>query len=164
MTRAYLLACALAWAALLFCVQARADTRDMLAIACGPGHGDLAPLVDREARRQFLRPVLLVAVIARESGCRVDADSGRGDHGLGQIRLGGSAAHGASVEDLLKPERNIELTARHLANCLTLCGGPTGLSVYAGHRKCKSSHYARRVLATVARIARELARRAEGRS
>ena len=111
-----------------------------------PGRPLNALLIAREARRQLLPSGLLVAVIAHESGCRSDAKSGRGDFGLGQIRVGGSAARGATVAELMDPEINIRLTAAHLARVLTLCGGLSGLSVYSGHKRCRSSRYSRAVL------------------
>jgi len=157
----------LAWAALFFLVApARAETTTQAALSflCGQSAIYLAPLVQTEARRQLLHPVLVAAVIAHESHCRADARSGRGDFGLGQIRVGGSAAHGAHAEDLLNPARNVELTARHLANCLTMCGGLGGLSVYSGHKRCRSTNYSRSIVGAVARVWRALASRAERRS
>jgi soluble lytic murein transglycosylase-like protein len=102
--------------ALLLSGAARADSADRALSRLCPHAMGIAPQIEAHARRQLLHPALLVALIAHESGCRESAFSGKGDYGLGQIRVGGSAAHGASVEDLLKPERNIELTARHLVS------------------------------------------------
>jgi hypothetical protein len=141
--------------------HAETTTEAALTVLCGPRAAYLAPVVGAEAHRWLLHPVLVVVVIAHESHCRADARSGRGDYGLGQIRVGGSAAHGADVEDLLKPDRNLELTARHLAGCLTMCGGLSGLSVYSGHRRCGSTRYSRAIVDTVARFWRAMRARAE---
>jgi soluble lytic murein transglycosylase-like protein len=111
-------------------------------------HGDVdVSLVEREAHRQILHPSLLMALIAHESGCRRKAVSGFGDYSYGQLRYGGSAARGATVAELMDPATNIRLTAAHLARVLTLCGGFSGLSVYSGHSRCRSSKYSRAVLA-----------------
>jgi hypothetical protein len=92
--------------------------------------------------------VLVVAVIRAESTCNERADSGRLDLGLGQIRLGTLAAAGATRAQLLDPETNIALTARHLAKCLATCPTLLGaLSLYRGIAGCKSSKGSRRVLA-----------------
>jgi hypothetical protein len=132
---------------LVCCTQwAHAGAADRaLAVLCP--RGDIgAALIERESHRQLLHPALLVAVLAHESGCRSRARSGRGDWGAGQVRIGGSAARGATVAELLDPEVNVRLTAAHLARMITLCGGFGGLTVYSGQRRCRSSRYSRSVL------------------
>ena len=139
----------LAWAALFLLVGAvRADQTEVaLTVMCGARGATLVQMVRAEARRHLMHPLLLASVIAAESRCRAYASSGRGDFGLGQIRLGGSAARGATVAELLEPARNVELTARHLASCLMLCGFTSGaLSVYSGRKHCRPSKYSERVL------------------
>jgi hypothetical protein len=126
------------------CAHAGAAKR-ALEVLCPKAVG-LAPQIEAHAYRNLLHPALVVALIAHESRCRVNARSGRGDYGLGQIRVGGSAAKGATAQDLLNPERNLELAARHLAWAMVLCGGTTGLSVYSGRAKCRHSRYSREVL------------------
>jgi soluble lytic murein transglycosylase-like protein len=126
------------------CAHAGAASRALAALC--PKAVGLAPQIEANARRNLLHPALLTALIAHESRCRVNARSGRGDYGLGQIRVGGSAAKGATAQDLLNPERNLELAARHLAWAMVLCGGTTGLSVYSGRARCRASKYQREVL------------------
>jgi len=154
MTR-YLIPLALAWAILLSGV-CRADAARAVSLLCPPGSAYLAPLVDSAARLYLLHPHLLVAVVAHESRCDPWAASGRGDFGLGQIRIGGSAALGAAALELQGPALNLALTARHLARCLVLCGalGPA-LSVYSGHRRCRASRYSRAVVALLRMTFRE---------
>jgi hypothetical protein len=118
---------------------ARADQTDReLSRLCGPLRAlAVANLVRLEARHHLLHPVLLARVVASESTCRIDADSGRGDIGLGQVRLGGSAARGHGRLDLLHPAINLHLAAAHLDRLLLLCGSWHGaLRVYRGHRYC----------------------------
>lgn len=108
----------------------------------------LPQLVDYEAEGHGLSPILLAALIASESRCKQDADSGNGDIGLGQIRIGGSAAMGNSRRWLLKPWMNVNLTARHLSMWLRICDGYVlgALSGYRGLKGCKSSKGSRRVM------------------
>jgi soluble lytic murein transglycosylase-like protein len=130
------------------CGPARAATPSERALSVLCPRGDVsAPLVEAEAHRQLIHPALLVALVAHESRCRSSARSGRGDWGLAQIRVGGSAAHGATAAELLDPAINLRLAAAHLARVLTLCGGFSGLSVYSGFPRCRSTRYSRAVLA-----------------
>lgn len=125
------------------------DVGRVLRVLCpGRSGGALPALIRVEARRHLLRAEILAAVVGHESGCRADADSGAGDLGLGQIRLGTLAAAGRTRVELLTPSGNVYLTARHLAWCLTLCGGRLrgALSVYSGRRWCRDSTYAKRVV------------------
>jgi hypothetical protein len=127
------------------CAQAGGAERAKLAL-CPKASLDVA-LVEAEAHRQLLHAGLLMALVAHESRCRSNARSGRGDFGLAQIRVGGSAARGATVVELLDPAVNLRLAAAHLARVLTLCSGFGGLSVYSGRRHCGPSPYSRAVLA-----------------
>lgn len=117
---------------------ARADQTDReLAKLCGPRGASIADLIRKEARHHLLHPVLLSQLVAGESTCRWWADSGLGDIGLGQIRLGGSAARGATRAQLLDPATNLHLAASHLDRLLLICGSiPGALRVYRGHTRC----------------------------
>jgi soluble lytic murein transglycosylase-like protein len=149
---------AIALAGLLYAVPARAsEALDAIRVLC-PRHTAIAPLARAAAARHDVSPTLLVAVVAHESGCRWWARSGKGDVGLGQIRIGGSAAGKATVAELLDPARNLDLTAAHIARCLALCRGSSGLSVYAGNRRCRSTRYSRAVMAKVQTVRERTAR------
>lgn len=161
----YLRLLILAWAAMVLLLgRAHAGTVERaLAIAC-PGHADLAPIVEREARTHLLHPVRLVVVIACESQCDSEAVNGRTmASGLGQIIPGLSAD--MTGRDLFDPGDSLYLTARHLSRWLTKCGSLGGaVHVYHGHKKCsgwKRDWYARRVLAREAWIWREMRKRKE---
>ena len=144
--RRLLVAFAIAWAVLLSGV-CRADAARAISRLCPPGRAYLAPLVDSAARQHLLHPALLTAVIAHESRCDPRAESGRGDVGLAQVRVGGSAALGSRRAELFDPALNLALAARHLARLLVLCGSVHGaLSVYSGRSKCRKSAYSRAVL------------------
>jgi soluble lytic murein transglycosylase-like protein len=154
---------ALALAGLFFAVPARAGAvADALDIAC-PGHADLAPLVEAAARRHLVDRVVIVALIAHESRCDTFAVGRQDDRGLGQLR--GVARAGLTRRDAHDPAKNLNATARWLAAMTTWCGSlPAGLGAYNTGRCGKGKGYARRVLATVARIWTELRRRAEPRT
>jgi soluble lytic murein transglycosylase-like protein len=163
MTGTVLRILALAIAALLYCVQARASTTsDAIELVC-PGHAELAPFVEAAARRQLEHPVLLVALMAVESHCRADAVSRKGARGLLQIR--GVAAAGLTVAERHDPAKNIEAGSRWLASLVVWCGSlPAGLGAYNSGSCTKSRRFARHVLAVAAKIWRELARRQDPRS
>lgn len=148
MTRALLFLAGLLACLTTQCGPARADTvQRTLQALCGARGEAIADLVRVEARRNLLRPTLLAAVIAAESRCNPRADSHRGDRGLMQLRVGGSAARGVDPDELRNPAVNVRLGARHLAWCLRLCGSVAGgLSVFSGRRRCKPSPYSARVL------------------
>ena len=124
------------------------DVPKILRERCGERGSALIGPVRSEARRWLLHPDLLARVVGHESRCDPAADSGVGDLGLGQIRLGTDAARGASRAELMRPGLNLYLTARHLAWCLILCGEriPGALSVYSGRRWCRASAYSWRVM------------------
>jgi soluble lytic murein transglycosylase-like protein len=159
---------ALALAGLFFAVPARASTTaDALDLLCGPGHRDLAPHVDASARRHLLHPVVLVSVIAAESTCQADAVNARtGAIGLGQIMPGRSADRPGS--NLRDPATNLNLTARHLAGLMVLCGSLGGaVHVYHGHKRCRGwerDRHAVKVVAWVDRFWTEMRRRKEPRT
>lgn len=131
---------ALAWAALLFCGNAKASTTEHALEALCPRHMDLAPFVDVAARRHLVRAEWLVANMAAESQCNPKAVNRRtGAVGLLQILPKGSAnpTH-LSIEALKDPAINLDLGARHLASLFVLCGalGPA-THVYHGHARCR---------------------------
>ena len=163
--RAYLTLLALAWALLFVAVpQAHGSTTaTAIELACGPGHGGLAEHVDAAARRYLLHPVLLVAVMANESRCHAGAIGKHHDTGLMQVR--GRARNGLSRRALLDPRTNLDTGARWLALMTVWCGSTArGLGAYNSGKCHGSKGYARKVLATVRRIWRELERRQEARS
>lgn len=114
-----------------------------------PGHEDLAEHVEQASRRHLVHPVAMVVLIHAESGCHTWAVNRRtGAAGATQILPTGNAnpKHLTTVE-LLDPATNINLGARHLARCLTLCGalGPA-LAVYHGRKKCRTDEHARKLV------------------
>ena len=126
------------------------ETALLLAHLCGPGSTYLAPHVDRAAHRWHVPPAILVAMARVESTCDPDADDGRGDHGILQVRPGTLAAHGHTAAELHNPRLCLMLGARHLRHWIDRCGDLAGaLGVYAGHRTCRAgrvSRYSSRVL------------------
>lgn len=102
------------------------------------------------AHRHLIHPLLLAKTVAAESSCHPDRVNKRsGATGLGQILLSGSANRGNHTPDeLLDVELNLDLTARHLAWCLTLCGDRplAAISVYNGNSKCRPTEWSYWVL------------------
>jgi hypothetical protein len=81
----YLRLLLLAWAAfLMFVGPARAETTTERALRalCGPNAVYLAPHVQEAGRRYLTHPVLVVAVMRKESHCRAGAMGKHGDTGL----------------------------------------------------------------------------------
>jgi soluble lytic murein transglycosylase-like protein len=141
-------------------------TADALELFC-PGKGHLAGKVDLAARRHLLHPVVLAANVGAESGCRPEAlNKKTGARGLGQILPGGSADRPGA--NLLDPATNLDLTARHLASLMVLCGNLGGaVHVYHGYRKCRGwrkDAHAVKVVAWVGRFWSEMRRRREPRA
>lgn len=162
----------LAWAAFLMLVgPAHAQTTERpatttaraLAVACGPGHGYLAPIVERESRRQLLHPVLVVALMRVESHCRRDAKSHKGARGY--LQLLGVARGGYRGAELLEPDTNIRLGCRWLASMSTWCGSlRRGLGAFNTGKCDRGAGFARRVLAREAWIWGEMRKRKEPRT
>jgi soluble lytic murein transglycosylase-like protein len=148
------------------CGPARATTtEDAIAIACGPGHVHLAPMVDAAARRYMLDRVTLVALMYVESRCQTHAVSRRGAIGLLQVLPRSPAANRRTSAQLRDPAENIPTGARWLSLMTVWCGGlPAGLGAYNSGSCTKSRRFARHVLSVANRIWRELARRREVRS
>jgi hypothetical protein len=155
----------IAWAVLFYLVApARATTtEDALAVLC-PGHQDLAPHVDAAARRYLQHPVTLVAIMSKESDCRMDVVGSRGE--VCAFQLLGVARNGHRKRELqTNPALCIATGARWLALRQVDCGGLfLGLSGYNA-RTCKGGKgYARRVLDRIARVWRVLASKGVPRS
>ena len=114
-----------------------------------PGHADLAPYLKAAERRFLVHGVALAVLVQAESGCRVNAVNRRtGAAGLTQILPTGNANPGhLDASELLDVETNINLGARHLARCMTLCGSLVGgLTVYHGKKRCRPDAHARKLM------------------
>ena len=140
----------LAWAALFFVVApARAQSAaDAIAALC-PGHGVLAPLVEASARRHLQHPVTIVAIMAHESACRMEAVGAAGE--VCAMQLLGVARNGHSKLELLDPATCIDTGARWLSLREVDCGG-TLAGALAGYnaKHCENGkRYARKVMALV---------------
>lgn len=107
----------------------------------------IAPLVVLVATEEGVSPLLLSAVIAKESSFRPRARGKAGEVGLSQLKPDGLAMYyckGLRAHRLLD---NIRCGARLLALAKERCGGcpRRWLSAYNG-RKCGESIYSRRVM------------------
>ena len=111
----------------------------------------LAAIIIDEAAKNRLSPVLVAAVIARESMFNPKAIGAKGERGLMQLLPRGSAlAHYKHLAPaaLESPRINLAIGALHMAHVRDLCGGAPieWLSVYNGHSKCRWSRYSRAVV------------------
>ena len=117
-----------------------------------------AALIDREAERHQINPLLVVALIHRESRFNRRAVSGR-NIGLGQVRVSATTHRkylGLEAK-LLAPKLNIRLTVRMLAywrgyhrrHCR---GGHLWNAHYQHGRRVKDRGSGDRVAATLARL------------
>lgn len=142
---------------------ARADTTSSaLAVLC-PGHQDLAEPVRAASRRYLHHPVTLVAVMAVESNCRMDAVGAAGE--VCAMQLLGVARNGNSKRELRDPSTCIDTGARWLALREVDCGGLfLGLSGYNARTCGGGKGYARKVLAAVARFWRAMTNNEQPRS
>ena len=139
-------------------------TADALAVAC-PGHQSLAPLIDEAARKHMQHPITLVAVMAVESGCRMDAVGAAGE--VCAMQLLGVARNGNSRQALAgDPALCIATGARWLSLREADCGGGLflGLSGYNARTCQGGKRYARKVLARISRIWRLIHERGSARS
>ena len=142
---------------------ARAGTVEQaLAVAC-PGHENWAPYVQSASRHWMVHPVLLVAVMEHESGCRMGKVGAHGERCA--MQLLGVARNGRSNRELADPAICTDTGARWLSLRELDCGSKyLGLDGYNA-RKCKHGRkYARRVLALERRIWKELERNSARRS
>jgi len=85
------------------------------------GPADLDTLIREAAARHGLEADLLAAVIAVESGYRIDAVSPKGAGGLMQLMPG--TARELAVTDVFDPAQNIDAGARHLKRLIEQHGG-----------------------------------------
>ncbi len=167
MTRAILLTLAVAWSALFYLVpaaRAETTTERALSVLCGPRATYLAPHVDAASRRYMVDRVLIVAVMARESGCRMAKVGAH--HERCALQLHGVARNGRSNRELADPAVCIDTGARWLSLRMVDCAALGVLSVGGYNvRECRhGKRYARKVLATVAKAWREMQKRKEPRS
>jgi hypothetical protein len=136
------------------------ETAALLLSLCGPGAVGLAPHFQAAAHRYHIPPVILIAQARVESTCHPNAVGGKDgiNVGLLAIRVGASAAHGHTAEELKRPRLNLLLGARHLRKTWDLCHDLAGgLGVYAGYRTCsqgRRSSYSRKVLSWVEEVER----------
>ncbi len=117
---------------------------------------DVAPLIQREAEKFGLDPLLLGAVGIEESRFDRHAVSVFGAQGMFQIMPGTTASRGferLEPRQLQAPRINVHLAARHLAHLRDKCGGPPSrwVSPYGGFR-CGPSSYSKKVLLTYRRL------------
>lgn len=135
-----------------------------LAILC-PKAMHLAPHVEAAARRHMQRQAVLVAIMAVESNCRMDVVGAAGE--VCAFQLLGTARNGHSKRALASnPGLCITTGARWLSLREVDCGGTLflGLSGYNARTCQGGKRYARKVLAKVAQIWREIARQRQARS
>lgn len=152
---------ALAFVGLFHCVghaQAETTTERALRALCGPSAVYLAPHVQEAARTHLLHPVTLVAVMAKEAGCRMDLVGAHGERCAMQVH--GVARNGHSNRELADPDTCIATGARWLSLREVECGGLFwGLSGYNAKTCRGSPGYARLVLATERRAWSEMRRK-----
>lgn len=148
------------------CGPARADTTTerALRLLCGERGVQYAQHVEDAARRYMQNRIVLAAMMAKESTCRADATGARGEVGLMQIMPGrrSPAANGLTRRQLRDPRTNIHAGARWLSLRQVECGdGLRGIGGYNARTCGHGLGYARRVMALVGRVYRELGRRRE---
>lgn len=119
----------------------------------------LATVIAEEGQRNDVDPLLIAAVIFRESSFNMKAIGKKGERGLMQL-----LPHGSALADyphlapsaLESPRLNIALGTRHMARVRAVCGASAGspllwLSVYNGTQKCRPTRYSRAVIAAAAK-------------
>lgn len=119
----------------------------------GGAHADraetLAPIVEREGYLDGVDPLIVIAIIERESNFRADIVSpDRKDIGLMGVRLNG-AGRGYHLWELKDPSTNVLLGTRYYASRARVCRRTVGaLSDYnAGPaNRCHPNAYGRAVL------------------
>lgn len=112
----------------------------------------VAAVVVESAQKYQLNPWNLAAVLAHESGLNRFARGQKGELGLGQLYRGTMATRGfdhLSDDELMRPEINIRLAARHLARVKRVCRGwetpvEYWVGVYSG-RGCGITGYGVRI-------------------
>lgn len=105
------------------------------------------PLIQAEADKNQIHPLLLVALIQHESegDTRARSDDGK-DCGLMQLRTTG-AGLGYKCRQLFNPALNIRLGSAYLAGWIRECGGnlTCALASYNAGHKLRTSRYGREV-------------------
>lgn len=139
-------------------------TSEALLILCGPRGLQYTEHVEAASRRYLLHPVVLAAVMANESSCRMEAVGAAGE--VCAMQLMGVARNGHSKRKLARDARLcIHTGARWLSLRSAECGdGLRGIGAYNARKCGQGLGYARRVMALVERVWRELQRRREPRS
>lgn len=114
-----------------------------------------APLVQHACHATGVDPVVLAAVVMKESSFRSDVRGAAGEIGYGQIKPGRFAEKMCPGLDLHHPGQNMLCTARYLARAQRVCGGPPAnyLRLYNG-QMCGPSEYADHVLRLMRRAPR----------
>jgi hypothetical protein len=117
----------------------------------------LAAQINHAARKAHVDPILLSALVARESSFNPHARGKAGELGYGQLKRNTVATRGydnLTDEALMQPPVNLWLTARHMARARRLCGNAPPvewLSLYRGTKRCRATRYSRAIVAAAAR-------------
>jgi len=111
-----------------------------------------AVLIVHAAERERVDPMLLAAVVVKESSARPDVRGRAGEIGMGQILPGRVSRRICAGLDLWHPPDNVRCAARYLRTARETCGGrPRDFLIWHNTGRCSGpSRYADRVL----RIAR----------
>ena len=121
----------------------------------------VAPLIEEAVRLEGGDPVVLGAILVKESSLRADVFGKLGEVGLGQLKPNGAAMHFCKDLDIHKPAENVQCAARLLARARDVCGDAASplnyASVYNGYRTCRVTGYSRRVVRLLARALAALA-------
>ena len=116
---------------------------------------DLAPLIRAAlvVEMSDLDPLLVGAMITKESGQRPEVFGKAGEVGYSQVKPDGMAKLLCRDLDIHKPADNIRCGVRILTFARKRCGGEPSrwLGVYKGWRTCGSTGYSRRVLGIMER-------------
>lgn len=113
-----------------------------------------APLILKEAAEHGLDPLILAAVMLKESSMTAHAVGRHGEVGLMQILPRGQALTKCRGLNLADAGDNVKCGARLLAFAKRSCETDNALLYlgrYTGVRKCVPSKYARKILALMAR-------------
>lgn len=92
------------------------------------------PLILEKARKYGIKPLLLKSIVQEESGYNRFAVSPKGAKGLGQMMPKTGAQYGLKTEDdFLDPSKNLDASARYLADLQKEFGGDTSSMIMAYH-------------------------------
>lgn len=122
----------------------------------------LATVIAEEGARNDIDPLLVAALIYKESSFNPKAIGKKGERGLMQLLPRGSALADyphLAPSALESPRINVALGVRHMARVRDICGASAGspllwLSVYNGSQKCRATRYSRAVVAAAAKARR----------